>query len=54
MVLCFLGESETATMDLMQAIEATTADKVLTPDLQGRAHTTEFTGAVLTSFNCYF
>ena len=54
MVLGFLVGPETVTKDLMQAIEATTADKVLTPDLQGRAHTTEFTGAVLTSFNYYF
>jgi hypothetical protein len=38
----------------MQAIEATRVDKMLTPDLQGRAHTTEFSGAVLTSFNYYF
>jgi len=46
MMLEFLGEAAAAT-DLMKAIEAVTARGVFTPDLGGRATTTEVTGQVL-------
>ncbi|MEW6263755.1 MAG: tartrate dehydrogenase [Thermodesulfobacteriota bacterium] len=46
MMLDFLGENEAAQV-LMKAIESTTADGILTPDLGGKSKTTEFTDAVL-------
>ena len=50
MMLDFLGEKKAA-QSLMQAIEAVTANHILTPDLGGNATTKEFTAAVLNNLN---
>jgi tartrate dehydrogenase/decarboxylase/D-malate dehydrogenase len=50
MMLEFLGEKKAAHA-LMQAIEAVTANHILTPDLGGNATTKEFTAAVLSNLN---
>ena len=50
MMLEFLGQ-ETAAQALMQAIETVTGSGTLTPDLGGKAGTTEFTDQVIARFS---
>jgi len=50
MMLEFLGEAK-ASQALMEAIEFVTGNNVLTPDLGGTAHTSEFTDAIIAALN---